>query len=143
MFTLESKWEKHQSVALRLSPAVCTSNDSLNNRCVLLSFRFSLSLSSHIWWAKAQILNIWRDDVKCAKEKKKRTNKSASLCWYSSYRRRTITYTFFFPSLTIESVVSERTTLCLCSFLRPVRFLAIIHSFIRTNPGKEPHVCLY
>jgi hypothetical protein len=85
-------------------------------------------------------LNIRRG---CVKEKRnERTNEPTSFCLYSSYSRRTSVY--FFPSLTIKSVVVERASLCLCSFIRPVRFsLLSIHSFTRTNPGKERHVYFY
>lgn len=122
------KWmKKHiKRVTLRFTTAVCTSNDSLNNLSLVLFFRFfklyslSFSLTLYIWWAKAKILNARRDDTKCVwkkKETNERTNEHR-FCLYSSYSRRTNHRIYiFFLSPTIKSVVAERSTLCLCSYM--------------------------
>jgi len=114
-----SIWEKetHQSVAIVIAYIYYAfrqmftqaKEDSLNNLSLLDSFflpMFSLALflfrsCIYNWWAKAQILNIRRDDSwkkASAKEKRreekrrtKRTNNHlTSFCLYSSYSRQTI-----------------------------------------------------
>ncbi len=123
--------ERHQSVALRFSTAVCTSHDSLNNPSLILFFHFftlcSLFLVRHVFdERKCKILNARQDDAKCVKkERNERTSEPPSFCLYSSYSRRTnvctYIYIFSFPNDRIQFVVTERRTLCLCSQIRPVR----------------------
>jgi len=94
--------ERHQSMALRFSTPVCTSNDSLNNLSLVLFFRFFLSFVRHIfdersrkfWMFDATTRSVWKK-----KETSERTNEPASFCLYSSYSRRTIVYIYFsFPN---------------------------------------------
>jgi hypothetical protein len=144
MFTLESGWERHQSVALRFSTAVCTSNNSLNYLpLALFSFLFTYMFSLSLRTFNERRRKFWIFDASVWKRKEtnERTNQhrfvyTVAIAGEPAY--------IFFPSLTIKSVVVERASLCLCSFIRPVRFsLLSIHSFTRTNPGKERHVYFY
>ncbi len=115
MFTLENRWgERSKCGATRFRQLFA---QAMARWTIFLFFLFfhlcSLSFSLHIWWAKAQILNIRRDDAKCVKEERKertnkRTNEPASFCLYSSYSRRTIVYIYFFPQRSNQPSVNEQ-----------------------------------
>ena len=124
--------ERDQSVALRVFDS-CLHKQWLDEQSFSSFFSFtyalSLFLSSHLMSEGANFEYSTRRRQVCERRKKgtneqasERTNEPASFCLYSSYSRRTIVYIYIFLSPTIKSAVSERSTLCLCLFIRPVRF---------------------
>jgi hypothetical protein len=71
--------ERHQSMALCFSTAVCTSNDSLNNLSLVLSFRFFLSLSFAVYLMSEAVnfeCSTRRREV--CERRKKRTNEQTN-----------------------------------------------------------------
>ena len=127
MFTLEnSARQQDQSMALRRSPAVCTSNESLNK---LFSFPFL----SFVRWANenGKFSTFDATTFSSSHRREKETNESASFCLYSSYSRRTNDHTRIcvFLFLSSNDRINRHWTSNIVSLFistRPVRFLASI-----------------
>jgi hypothetical protein len=155
MFTLENQWEETSKCGATLfdsclyKPWLVEQSFASFVSLLMLSPFLSLSLSlslflvRHIfnerkhkfWMLDATTRSVW---------KKKETNEPPSFCLYSSYSRRTNIYIFFFPQRSNRSSsLNEEHCVFVHRFVQFVRFLAIIHSFIRTNPRIERHVYFY
>lgn len=105
----------------------------------ILSLSLFLSLSRLIfderrrkfWMLDATTRSVWKK-----KETNKRTNDQHRFVYTVAIAdERTIVYIFLSP--TIKSVVAERATLCLCSYIRPVRFSSHYSQFHTNESGNR------